>query len=143
MINNVAGMLDQLGFADGSTASLSELLAQATTGITAATSAVDVTLPEGIQNMILTGTANLTAIGNDLADVITANSGNGGTGNREKYIGKTGNYLGRSAYIRQSKYLLHFSGDQFLYNAYGSGLAVLFGREKFKAANDSEWRVEA
>jgi Ca2+-binding RTX toxin-like protein len=70
------GPLDQLAFADGSTGSLSALLAQATTGTSAATSAVDVTLAEGTQNMILTGSADLTATANDQADVITANSGN-------------------------------------------------------------------
>ena len=79
------GSLDQISFADGSSASLSDLLAQATTGVTATTSAVDVTLADGIQNMILTGTGNLTATGNALDDVITANSGNdtliAGTGN--------------------------------------------------------------
>ena len=77
VINNyTAGVLDMIVFADGSTASLSAVLAQATTGSTAATSAVSVTLADGIQNMTLTGTGNLTATGNSIDDVITANSGN-------------------------------------------------------------------
>jgi Ca2+-binding RTX toxin-like protein len=69
------GPVDQLSFADGTTGSLSVLLAQATTGTSAATSAVDVTLAAGVQNMTLTGNANLTTTANDLDDVITANGG--------------------------------------------------------------------
>ena len=77
------GPLDQISFADGSSASLTDLLAQATTGITAATSAISVDVPEGIQNMTLTGSASLTAVGNDLdatvkfgSDTLVAGSGN-------------------------------------------------------------------
>jgi Ca2+-binding RTX toxin-like protein len=70
------GMVDQIGFAGGATESLSILLAQATTGSTAATSATSVMLGNGIQNMILTGSASVTATGNGLDDIITANSGN-------------------------------------------------------------------
>ncbi|HWW04230.1 hypothetical protein [Collimonas sp.] len=87
-------LLDQISFADGSSGSLSTLLAQATTGITAATSATSVTLPNGIQNMTLTGSADLTATGNALPDVITANSGNdtliAGTAN-DTLVGGSGN----------------------------------------------------
>jgi Ca2+-binding RTX toxin-like protein len=68
--------VDKIVFADGSTGSIGEILAQATTGSTVATSAVDVTLAEGIQNMTLTGSVNITATGNELPDVIAANGGN-------------------------------------------------------------------
>ncbi len=85
VINTFGNPLDKILFADGSTASLGALLAQATSGPTSATSAVDVILGRGIQNMTLTGTANLTATGNNLNDVITSNQGNdtliAGTGN--------------------------------------------------------------
>ena len=92
--NANGGMADQLQFSDGSTASLGQLLAQNTTGPTAMTSAVNVNpLPAGIQNLTLTGSANLSATGNNLADVITANSGNdtltAGTGN-DTLIGGAG-----------------------------------------------------
>jgi Ca2+-binding RTX toxin-like protein len=48
-------------------------------------SSVDYALPDNVQNLTLTGTANLTAIGNALDNVLTSNSGVntliGGTGN--------------------------------------------------------------
>ena len=68
--------VDAILFADGTFASLGAILAQNTTGASAATSAVDVTLPEGIQNMQLTGSTSVTATANELANVITANAGN-------------------------------------------------------------------
>lgn len=68
------GYLDQLQFADGSTASLGQMIAQLTSGPTATTSSTTVTLAEGIQNMTLTGTTGVTATGNDQDNVITASN---------------------------------------------------------------------
>ena len=90
--NGVYSGLDQITFADGGTASLSAILAQATTGTTAATTAVNTTLGGGIQNMALTSTGNLTVTGNGLNDVITANTGNdmlvAGSGNATLVSGR-------------------------------------------------------
>lgn len=77
VINGSFGqMVDQLSFADGSTASLGQLLAPLTTGSSASTSVSSVVLPETVLNMTLTGTGNISATANDLANVITANIGN-------------------------------------------------------------------
>ncbi|HEX7641975.1 MAG TPA: calcium-binding protein [Burkholderiaceae bacterium] len=70
------GLADTISLAGGQNESIQAILAQSTTGLGAATSAVNVTLPEGIQNMTLTGTANLVARANDEDNVITSNSGN-------------------------------------------------------------------
>jgi len=85
--------VDTILFADGSTASLGAILAQNTTGASAATSAVDIALPEGIQNMQLTGSTSITVTANELDDVITANAGNdtlvAGAGD-DTLVGSTG-----------------------------------------------------
>ncbi|WP_230414266.1 beta strand repeat-containing protein [Collimonas silvisoli] len=121
------GPLDQIGFANGGTASLSALLAQATTGITAATSAVDVTLGQGIQNMILTGKSNLTATGNDVDDVITANSGNdtliAGSGNDTlKGGGGTATYAVNAGNIGNVVTISNSGSADTL--AFGTGIAL-------------------
>ena len=69
-------MVDVIALGDGSVVSLQALLAGLATGPTAMTSAVDIVMPDDIQNLTLTGTANLQAAGNDLFDVIRANDGN-------------------------------------------------------------------
>ena len=52
------GDLDQITLSDGSTQSLSAIIAQASSGITAATSAASVTLAQGIQHLTLTAAAS-------------------------------------------------------------------------------------
>jgi Ca2+-binding RTX toxin-like protein len=84
--------VDTLAFADGTFASLGAILAQNTTGASASTSAVSLTLPDPIQNMQLTGSTGITVTANDLDDVISANLGNdtlvAGSGN-DTLIGST------------------------------------------------------
>ena len=71
-----SGMLDNLDFANGSSASLGALLAQATTGSNAMSSAVSIRMPEGARNSTLTGSAISRRPAMTVDDLITANSGN-------------------------------------------------------------------
>ncbi len=69
-------ILDNISFADGSTLSLAQLEAADDLLRTTGTSAISLTLPADVSSVTLTGASNLVAVGNALADTITANSGN-------------------------------------------------------------------
>jgi Ca2+-binding RTX toxin-like protein len=79
------GGLFDVGFGDGSAATLSELLSPSYTNGTATYSTVSATAGAGIVTLDLTGGANVTATANTLNDVLTANGGSdtliAGTGN--------------------------------------------------------------
>ena len=86
-------IVDAIVLGDGTVLSLGALLAGLTTGPTAMTASTNTAMPDGIQNLALTGTANLQAQGNDLSDIIQANGGNdtlfAGSGNAT-LVGGTG-----------------------------------------------------
>ncbi|MFZ6654757.1 hypothetical protein [Undibacterium sp. TJN19] len=98
----VSSDLNQIKLADGSSYSLGRLLAQSSTGATAATSAYNTRMGTGIQHLTLTGTNSVTVYGNELDDVIVANDGNdtiyasdfyrgSGIGGSDTLIGGIGN----------------------------------------------------
>jgi Ca2+-binding RTX toxin-like protein len=95
----------RVNFADGSTTTLAALLAAPKT----LSSAVSATLPSGYTRLVLTGSANITGTGNNLADNLIANSGNdtlvagsglatlvGGTGNDTFVVNNVGDVISES-----------------------------------------------
>ena len=71
----VGGSLGLISFADGSSTTLSLLVASSYTQGANTYSTVDATAGAGITALDMTGSADVTATGNSLNDIITANSG--------------------------------------------------------------------
>ena len=89
ILGGPSGLPSQITFADGSAMSLDAVLQAASgTGMSAST---NTTMPATMVELTLTGTANLSATGNALDDIIIANSGNdsltAGSGNDILYSG--------------------------------------------------------
>ena len=102
----INGDLGAVHFADGSTTTLAALLTQSATYY----SSVSATLPGGYTTLQLTGSADVSGTGNNLSDVIIANSGNdtlvagsglstlvGGTGNDTFVVNSGGDVISKAA----------------------------------------------
>jgi Ca2+-binding RTX toxin-like protein len=94
--DGTAGLVSAIHFGDGSQTTLSEFLLATDPGASTS-SDTDIVLPAGVVNMTLTGSADVTAQGNNLDNVIVANHGNdtliAGTGNNTLVAGSGNDWL--------------------------------------------------